>query len=168
MYSAEFAPNVASIRDRLPELTVLIQVADDTGNALLPGAVDYESIVDTPAPAGGMPTRAATTCTSLYTGGTTGMPRGVLWRQHDIFMSAMGGRPFPAAGEELRSYDDLVKQATEQAGFRSLLLIPPLMHGAAQWGVFNTISSGGWIALPDNVRHLTPTRCCGWPSGSGC
>ena len=154
VYSAEFAPNVASIRDRLPELTVLIQVADDTGNALLPAAVDYESIVDTPAPAGGMPTPRGDDLYILYTGGTTGMPKGVLWRQHDIFMSAMGGRPFLAAGEELRSYDDLVKQATEQAGFRSLLLIPPLMHGAAQWGVFNTISSGGWIALPDNVRHL--------------
>ena len=75
VYSAEFAPNVASIRDRLPELTVLIQVADDTGNALLPGAVDYESIVDTPAPAGGMPTRAATTCTSSTPAAPPGCPR---------------------------------------------------------------------------------------------
>jgi fatty-acyl-CoA synthase len=82
------------------------------------------------------------------------MPKGVLWRQHDIFMSAMGGRPFMAGGEPLNSYDDLAAQVRAQGGFRSMLLIPPLMHGAAQWGVFNTISTGGWIALPDNVQRL--------------
>ncbi len=154
VYAAEFAPNVQSIRGRLPELEVLIQVADDSGNELLPDAVDYESIVNTPAPASGMPTPTGDDLYILYTGGTTGMPKGVLWRQHDIFMSAMGGRPFMAGGEPLNSYEDLAAQVRVQGGFRSLLLIPPLMHGAAQWGVFNTISTGGWIAMPDDVRRL--------------
>ena len=154
VYAAEFAPHVQSIRGRLPDLTVLVQVADDSGNELLPDAVDYESIVATPAPAGGMPTPTGDDLYILYTGGTTGMPKGVLWRQHDIFMSAMGGRPFLAAGEPLRSFADLAEQVRAQAGFRSLLLIPPLMHGAAQWGVFNTISTGGWIAIPDDVARF--------------
>ena len=154
VYAAEFAPHVQSILGRLPDLEVLIQVADDSGNELLPDAVDYESVVTTPAPAAGMPTPSGDDLYILYTGGTTGMPKGVLWRQHDIFMSAMGGRPFLAAGDELTSYYDLRKQVREHAGVRSLLLIPPLMHGAAQWGVFNTISTGGWIALPDDVERL--------------
>ncbi len=154
VYAAEFAPHVQSIRGRLPDLTVLVQVADDSGNELLPDAVDYESIVATPAPAGGMPTPTGDDLYILYIGGTTGMPKGVLWRQHDIFMSAMGGRPFLAAGEPLRSFADLAEQVRAQAGFRSLLLIPPLMHGAAQWGVFNTISTGGWIAIPDDVARF--------------
>jgi acyl-CoA synthetase (AMP-forming)/AMP-acid ligase II len=154
VYAAEFAPHVQSIRGRLPELEVLIQVADDSGNELLPDAVDYESVVNTPAPAGGMPTPSADDLYILYTGGTTGMPKGVLWRQDDIFMSAMGGRPFLAGGEPLGSYDDLAAQVRAQGGFRSMLVIPPLMHGAAQWGVFNTISTGGWIALPDDVHRL--------------
>ena len=154
VYAAEFAPHVQSIRGRLPDLEVLIQVADDSSNELLPDAVDYESIVSTPAPAAGMPTPSGDDLYILYTGGTTGMPKGVLWRQHDIFMSAMGGRPFLAAGEPLGSYDDLAEQARTQAGVRSLLLIPPLMHGAAQWGVFNAISTGGWIAIPDDVVRL--------------
>ena len=154
VYAAEFAPHVQSIRGRLPDLEVLIQVADDSGNELLPDAVDYESIVATPPPASGMPTPSGDDLYILYTGGTTGMPKGVLWRQHDIFMSAMGGRPFLAGGEPLKSYDDLVAQVRAQAGLRSMLLIPPLMHGAAQWGVFNAISTGGWVAMPDDVRHL--------------
>ena len=154
VYAAEFAPHVQSIRGRLPELEVLIQVADDSGNELLPDAVDYESIVNTPAPATGMPTPSGDDLYILYTGGTTGMPKGVLWRQHDIFMSAMGGRPFMAGGQPLNTYEDLAEQVRAQGGFRSMLLIPPLMHGAAQWGVFNTISTGGWIAMPDNVQRL--------------
>jgi fatty-acyl-CoA synthase len=154
VYAAEFAPHVQSVRGRLPELEVLIQVADDSGNQLLPDAVDFESITATPEPATGMPTPSGDDLYVLYTGGTTGMPKGVLWRQHDIFMSAMGGRPFMAGGQALNSYDDLAEQARTQGGFRSLLLIPPLMHGAAQWGVFNTISTGGWIALPDDVKRL--------------
>ena len=153
VYAAEFAPHVQSIRDRLPNLQVLIQVDDGSGNALLPGAVDYESVVSTPAPAGGMPTPTGDDLYILYTGGTTGMPKGVLWRQHDIFMSAMGGRPFGAA-KELESYDELAAQVRAAPGARSVLLIPPLMHGAAQWGAFNTISAGGWIAFPDDVEHL--------------
>ncbi|KAA0111059.1 acyl-CoA synthetase [Mycolicibacterium sp. P1-5] len=153
VYGAEFAPCVAAIRDRLPELRVLIQVADDSGNELLPGAVDYESIISTPAPAAGMPTPSGDDLYILYTGGTTGMPKGVLWRQHDIFMSAMGGRPF-GAEKSLESYAELAEQARTNAGFRSVLMIPPLMHGAAQWAAFNMFSTGGWMVLPDDVDRL--------------
>ena len=153
LYSSEFAPAVQAIRDRLPDLQVLIQVADDSGNALLPGAVDYESITATPEPADGMPTPDGDDLYILYTGGTTGMPKGVLWRQHDIFMSAMGGRPF-TGGPELNIYQDLIDQVVAGAGLRSFLVLPPLMHGAAQWGVFNTISAGGWVAVPEDVKHF--------------
>ena len=75
-------------------LQVLIQVADHSGHDLLPGAVDFETTLATPAPAAGMPTPSGDDLYILYTGGTTGMPKGVLWRQHDIFLSSMGGRPF--------------------------------------------------------------------------
>ena len=153
IYASEFAPNVQAIRNRLPDLQVLIQVADDSGNPLLPGAVDYESITTTTEPADGMPTPDGEDLYILYTGGTTGMPKGVLWRQHDIFMSAMGGRPF-TGGPELTTYQDLIDQVVAGAGLRSFLVLPPLMHGAAQWGVFNTISAGGWVAVPEDVKHF--------------
>lgn len=153
VYAAEFAPQVAAVRDRLPNLRVLIQVADDSGNELLPGAVDYESIVNTPAPQGGMPVPTGDDLYILYTGGTTGMPKGVLWRQHDIFLSSMGGRPF-GSDTFLASYEELAERARAGAGAMGLLMIPPFMHGAAQWAAYNAVTMGGRIAIPDHVDRL--------------
>ncbi len=94
VYHAEFAPQVDALRDRLPGIRLLIQVADDSGNELLDGAVDYDAIIGTPPPAAGMPAPSSDDLFIIYTGGTTGMPKGVLWRHDDIFISAMGGLPF--------------------------------------------------------------------------
>lgn len=153
VYSAEFAPRVAAIRDRLPDLAVLIQVADDSGNELLPGAVDYEAILTTPGT--GMPAPSGDDLYILYTGGTTGMPKGVLWRQHDIFLSSMGGRPF-GAENFLGSYAELADKARAAAGAMSMLMIPPFMHGAAQWAAYTAITMGGKLVIPDDVVRLRP------------
>ncbi|WP_068278278.1 acyl-CoA synthetase [Aldersonia kunmingensis] len=155
VYGAEFAPSVAAIRDQLPRLQVLIQIADDSGNELLPGAVDYESITATPPPAGERPHPTGDDLFILYTGGTTGMPKGVLWRQHDMFISSMGGRPFGRA-EALESYEALAAHAAQTAGVPSLLILPPFMHAAAQWAAFHMITMGGRIVIPDDVTTLRP------------
>lgn len=153
VYNAEFAPRVAAVRDNLPSLKHLIQVEDQSGNPLLPGAVAYESIVDTTYPATPMPVPTGDDLYILYTGGTTGMPKGVLWRQHDIFVSAMGGRPHSST-VPFTSYDDIVEQARAAAGSISFLLLPPLMHGAAQWMAFQAITLGGLLVIPDRVDRL--------------
>ncbi|GAS95797.1 AMP-dependent synthetase and ligase [Mycolicibacterium canariasense] len=155
VYNAEFAPRVAAVRDRAPDLRVLIQVADDSGHALLPGAVDYEAAIATPTPAGGLPEPSGDDLYILYTGGTTGMPKGVLWRQHDIFLSSMGGRPF-GSDRALASYEELAEKARSAGGAMSMLMIPPFMHGAAQWAAYNAITMGGRIVIPDDVERLHP------------
>jgi fatty-acyl-CoA synthase len=133
LYHAEFAPRIAAIRDRLPELRVLLQVADRSGERLLPGAVDYEEALAASSPALPDLPHSPDDLYILYTGGTTGMPKGVLWRSADIFVAAMGGRKLD--GSEYASLDEVV--ATARAGGKVRALIgPPLMHGAAQWGTF--------------------------------
>lgn len=155
VYAAEFAPQVASLLEQVPGLKLLVQVADDSGNALLPGAVDYESIVATPAPAGGMPEPDGDDLFIMYTGGTTGMPKGVIWRHDDVFISAMGGLPFGTT-EPYASYDDIAQAARDANGGVTLLMLPPFMHGAAQWSAFHMFTTGGKIVIPDDVHRMDP------------
>ena len=153
VYAAEFAPRVEAIRAHVPTLEILIQVGDESGNALLPDAVAHESVVTTPTPAAGMPTPSPDDLYILYTGGTTGMPKGVLWRQHDIFTSSMGGRPF-GRDDAFVSYNEIAEQARNAVGSMSLLMIPPLMHGAAQWAAYYVITTGGRLVIPDDVDRM--------------
>src|SRR5262249_15342194 len=74
IYHAAFAPTLAVIRDRLPALRNLIQVADDSGEPLLPGAVDYEVWLAGASAAPPELPYSADDLYVLYTGGTTGLP----------------------------------------------------------------------------------------------
>ena len=152
VYHAEFAPHVAAIRAAVPSLAVLVQVADDTGNELLPGAVDYESVVTTPA-AARMPVPDGDDLFLIYTGGTTGMPKGVLWRQHDVYLTAMGGTPFGTT-TPFADYAEIAAAARRAAGGITFLMTAPFIHGAAQWSTFHIVNGGGKIVLPDGVRQL--------------
>ncbi|BBY43463.1 acyl-CoA synthetase [Mycolicibacterium celeriflavum] len=140
LYHAAFAPRVAEVLPDLPNLRVLIQIADQSGNDLLYGAVDYESIVGSGAAVLPPLEPSPDDLYVLYTGGTTGMPKGVLWRQHDIFMTSFGGRSL-YTGELANSYDDITKRVTEAPETR-LMILPPLMHGAAQWAVMTAMTTG--------------------------
>lgn len=153
VYHAEFAPRVAAVLDRVPTIRVLIQVADESGHDLLPGAVDYETVVTTPAPVNPLPEPLGEDAFLLYTGGTTGMPKGVIWRQHDVYVAAMGGRPF-GSPDPYTSYEEIAEAAREAGGGIRLLMTAPFMHGAAQWSTFHMFTGGGKVVLPDNITSM--------------
>ncbi len=84
-----FAPTLAKIRDQLPKVKLWLQVDDESGTALLEGALDYEAALAAAEPAPPPEDLSPDDLYILYTGGTTGMPKGVLWRQEDIFHAAL-------------------------------------------------------------------------------
>ncbi|NDZ95923.1 acyl-CoA synthetase [Streptomyces sp. SID6673] len=154
IYHAAFAPQVAEVRAQLPRLQVLIQIADDSGNELLDGAVDYETVISS-VPATRSTTPSPDDLFVLYTGGTTGMPKGVLWRQHDLFMAACGGRSVVTGGSAVDSYGAIGAQASANPAMK-MMVLPPLIHGAAQWATLTAMTLGQTIVFPATVEHLDP------------
>ncbi|HEY8526553.1 MAG TPA: acyl-CoA synthetase [Acidimicrobiales bacterium] len=154
VYHETFAPTLAAVLDRLEGVEVLIQVADGSGHGLLPGAVDYETVIAETGPE--LDVRPSPDdLYILYTGGTTGMPKGVLWRQHDIYMGAMGGRSM-FTWDAVSSYDDVVERARNNATPLRMLILPPLMHGAAQWAAFIGLTGAQTLVFPNETRRLDP------------
>ena len=80
------------------------------------------------------------------------MPKGVLWRQHDIFMTSFGGRSL-YTGQAAGSLDEIVAAAAAFPGAR-LMVLPPLIHGAAQWAVMTALTMGQTVVFPSVVDHL--------------
>jgi len=147
-----FAPTLAEALEALDGIELIVQVPDDSGHGLLPGAIRYDDLL-AEGSTDPLPERSPDDLYILYTGGTTGMPKGVLWRQHDIFVSAMGGRPLGQA--EAHETLESVVEASKDGG-RRLLVLPPLMHGAAQWSVFTTLAGGSTAIFAADPVHLDP------------
>ncbi len=143
---SQFAPTLAEVLPDLPDLRVILQVADDSGNGLLPGAVWYEDALAEASAARPDVEWSPDDLYILYTGGTTGMPKGVLWRNGDANIECFGG----SAATEI---DGVVAEAT---GGLKALLAPPFMHGAGHWMSFRTWNVGGTVYVQQVPDRLDP------------
>jgi fatty-acyl-CoA synthase len=147
VFHARFAPTLAQIREQLPKVSLWLQVDDGSGEQL-EGAIDYEQALAVAAPE---PPRdlSPDDLYILYTGGTTGMPKGVLWRQEEIIRAAL----LPPKAEA--TVESVVELASRGGRVRSLPT-PPFMHGAAHWAALTIWHAGGTVVVQSRPEHLDP------------
>ncbi len=148
VYHSAFADRLAEVLPDLPQLTVLLQVDDGTGADLLPGAEWYEEALAAASADQPAVEWSPDDLYILYTGGTTGMPKGVLWRQADIYVGALGGRSL-GTGQEWGSLEEITQGALN--GGAKLLPAPPFMHGAGHWLGLNAILGGNTVCIQDDT-----------------
>ncbi len=144
---SQFAPTLAEVLPSLPDLDVILQVPDGSGNDLLPGAVWYEDALAAASPERPAVDWSPDDLYMLYTGGTTGMPKGVMWRNGDAMIECFGG------SKTATSVAEFVAEAN--AGLRALLA-PPFMHGAGHWISFRTWLGGGTVFVQSVPERLDP------------
>ena len=113
----------------------------------------YEQLMD--AYADGRPTPAGRGPDDLYglwTGGTTGMPKGVMWRHEDIYLSVVGGGGNPALGiAPVADLDDVAAHVRQGYPLPGTLTLCPLMHGGGWWIGFSALLSGSHHVLIRDV-----------------
>ena len=145
VYHRALGPLVAAACDAAaldPAGLVLVDVDDGSGTAPLAGSTGFERAAATPVD-GPLPVTSPDDAYLVCTGGTTGRPKAVVWRQADIYVSAM-------AGAEGATAESIAAAAT--AGSGAWFAVPPLMHAAAQWTAFSGLHNGGTVVLHDDAR----------------
>ncbi|MGH9047390.1 MAG: AMP-binding protein, partial [Acidimicrobiales bacterium] len=153
VFHATFGPVLETIKDRLP--AVKRWYAVDDGSPVPDWAISYESIV---APGAERPDapwgRAGDDLVLLYTGGTTGMPKGVMWEQHELFqVIGAGGDPFTGTppASDMTELRQRFEEAADQSAF---VLLPacPLMHGTGQFSAFIALNRAGTVVTLPSRR----------------
>ena len=149
VYDTEFSGKLNTIRNQLPLLKHFIYL--DNLNAVtdypeVKGSTSFSETLGTTADVT-FPPRSAEDHYVLYTGGTTGFPKGVVWKQGDAIMILGGGIDMNTQ-EPIKSPEAMADRCLDPAFFspRSLNMAP-LMHGAAQWGILRALFEGGTVVL---------------------
>ncbi len=155
IYERALTPLVgASLGDGTPARSLnLVAIEDGSDATDDPGVVvSYEEALAAGRPTREFGPRSPDDLYILYTGGTTGMPKGVMWRQEDIFFAAMGGGGWGAA-PITRAAELAGRLTTDDASSVAMLVAAPLMHGNAQWVMWNAFMMAGTAVLYTEHRY---------------
>ena len=149
VYHGAFSEVVEQARASLPNITLFLQVNGGDDLPLLPGAIDYDAAMASHQP---MPPiqRSGADSLLLYTGGTTGLPKGVVWSHSGLF-GALAFTGYASLGLPLpETIDDVSRVASELSSSGKSpvnMTAPPLMHGTAMFLAFSTFVLGGTVVL---------------------
>jgi len=147
VHQRQFSPHVAALLPELPSIRHVIVIDDDSQEPdPTHDAVDFEEALAGGSPERDFPPRSGGDLYILYTGGTTGLPKGVVWRHEDVFY-ALGGGIDALTGTRMQRPEQMVEKGRAAGGQIIFLPAAPLMHGASQWAVMGQSFTGNRIVL---------------------
>ncbi|MFF8693842.1 acyl-CoA synthetase [Streptomyces sp. NPDC015144] len=145
VFDAEFDERVAAAAPKAPALRHLVRVGTPAAGAPGPEAVAFTDAEASGSPERGFPPRSADDQFIIYTGGTTGMPKGVMWRQEDLFFSGLGGGA--PTGEPVKSPQELAERVAAGGEGITFFPTPPLMHGTSTLTAFIGFNFGQRVVV---------------------
>ncbi|MGI5134665.1 MULTISPECIES: acyl-CoA synthetase [unclassified Streptomyces] len=145
VFDAEFADRVAAALPRTDRLRHLVRVGTPAPGAAAPPAVGFANAEAAASPGRGFAPRSGDDQFIIYTGGTTGMPKGVMWRQEDLFFSGLGGGA--PTGEPVKKPEELAERVAAGGEGITFFPTPPLMHGTSTLTAFIGFNFGQRIVL---------------------
>jgi len=149
VHERQYAERVANVLPETPNVKTILVIDDGssvpTQTYQSYGGVEFYQAIAEGSPERDFADRSADDIYLLYTGGTTGFPKGVMWRHEDIYRVLLGGTDF-ATGEFVADEYDHAKQAA--AGPPMIRFpIPPMIHGATQSATWMALFTGGTVVL---------------------
>ena len=146
IFERSFSPLLINIDSKLPLLQHHIVLEDGSSEDYAPlNAHPYEEALGNASPERQFEARSSDDLYMLYTGGTTGMPKGTMWRHEDILYAALqGGNP---GGEHIKTPEELPDLALANENPFSSLCPAPMMHGGGEWYCLIYLLSGNTFVL---------------------
>lgn len=146
IHGAEFSEIVKKLKAELPDLSVSVAVDDGQGgDPTRSNSLAYEDLMQT-ASANSRYERSEDDYMLQYTGGTTGMPKGVMWPHKAFFFACLGGGGMYLRQPPIKNPEEIAEMAVNGPPLR-VLPVAPLMHGAAIWTALSGILGGVTMVL---------------------
>jgi|TARA_Y100000588_G_scaffold323346_1_gene355873 acyl-CoA synthetase (AMP-forming)/AMP-acid ligase II len=141
IYSSEFRDCIVELKDRLGKVHTFVEIGD--ASQIAPFAIPYEILAQEGDGSALGITRSPDDLLFIYTGGTTGMPKGVMWRHDDMRKAQLDAQKL--LGPVPQTVEENVALITSQGPGRRTLPSCPLMHGTGFITAIGTLMSGGAI-----------------------
>lgn len=151
IFSHEFAAEVDKLGAQVPTLRWRVQVG---GQARAEGVLDYRALLASGSLELDDPQRSDDDLMLLCTGGTTGLPKGVMWPHKNLFMGALGGGGMYFRQGPVQSLQELVGLVAQAPAIRYFALAP-MMHGAAMWASLISLYAAQTVVVNDQ-HHFDP------------
>ncbi|GGT33609.1 acyl-CoA synthetase [Streptomyces atratus] len=145
VFDAEFDERVSAAAPKAPTLRHLIRVGAPVARVHGPDSVAFTDAEAAGSPERGFAPRSAGDQFIIYTGGTTGMPKGVMWRQEDLFFSGLGGGA--PTGEPVKTPQELAERVAAGGDGITFFPTPPLMHGTSTLTAFIGFNFGQRVVI---------------------